>query len=192
MNLNENLSEVDQYRTLVSKGKNEYLSVLKSFNWFEQKEEENKQKIIYSIEKELDENYLFLALKDLHFDTEGFESADSYKWLTSQLIGIAGLQNEFNSIDIVEQDNVIRITIHTNKNKEFSYFIDLNIHEDWLDEKFIQHFFNEVLLPELTRDKRFHQLPVTDQSMDLFFINQKEFDQARLLGLIPNEDVFFD
>ncbi|WP_131368641.1 hypothetical protein [Chryseobacterium luteum] len=183
---------IDEYRILTAKGKSEYIKVLKSFSWFDEKNEDKKKEIIKILENDLEVNYSFLALEDLSFDTEGFETAESYKNLLKEMIKIAEIENQIKKINVVEKRNLINITILTNKNEELKYTVDINEIQDWIDTNFIEQLINEQLLPKTNNNKKFIALPAIDQIANVIFISQNDFEQAKKNGLIPSDDIFME
>lgn len=187
---NENNPQ-DEYRILTGKGKAEYIKVLKSFSWFSQKETSQQKEIIRNIEKDTEVKYAFLTLRDMSFDTEGFESAESYQDILNEFIKVAGVKQQIRNIKVSEQNNLINIAILTTNNEELHYTVDINKNQDWIDSDFDQ-FINNQLLPKTNTDKKFFGLPAVDQIANLIFISQKDFDTAKKIGLIPTDDVFME
>ncbi|MDP2161859.1 MAG: hypothetical protein Q8K02_15360, partial [Flavobacterium sp.] len=185
-------TRTDEYKALIAKGKSEYIKVLKNFNWFDEKSEVKKIETIKTIKNDLDSNYSFLALADLSFDTEGFETAESYKKLLKEMIKIAKIENQIKNINVVEKMNLINISVITNKNEELKYSVDLNENQDWIDINFIEQLINGQLLPKTNNNKKFLALPAIDQIVKVIFISQNDFEQAKKIGLIPSDDIFVE
>lgn len=185
-------TKTDEYKILTGKGKSEYIKVLKSFSWFDEKNEDKKKEIIRTLENDLEVNYSFLALGDLSFDTEGFDTSESYKNLLKEMIKIAEIENQIKKINVAEKRNLINISILTNKNEELKYRIDINKNQDWIDTNFIEQLINEQLLPKININKKFIALPAIDQIANVIFISQNDFEQAKKNGLIPSDDIFME
>lgn len=183
--------KTDPYRILVAKGKTEYLKVLETTSWFKQKEELKKKEIVNIIQNELDANYLFMALSDFNFDTEGFDTAASYKNFLAEIVKIAGIQKEVNHLKVIKNENFINISVAVNS-KFLEYSVNINEHQDWLDSNFIEQFINEQLLPKAKSDKKFFWLPAIDQIGNLIFVSKNEFEEATKIGLIPLDDIFME
>ena len=115
--------------------------------------------IIKTIEDDLESNYSFLALEDLSFDTEGFDTAESYKNLLKELIKITEIENQIKKINVVKKKNLINIKILTNKGEELKYNVDIDENQDWIDFTFIEQFINAQLLPMMNNNKKFIALP---------------------------------
>jgi len=194
MNLeNENDStKIDEYKVLTSKGKSEYIKVLKKFIWFVEKSEVKKLEIIKTIEDDLESNYSFLALEDLSFDTEGFDTAESYKNLLKELIKITEIENQIKKINVVKKKNLINIKILTNKGEELKYNVDIDENQDWIDFTFIEQFINAQLLPMMNNNKKFIALPAIDQIASIIFLSENDFEHAKRIGLIPSDDIFVE
>ncbi|MBD8084658.1 hypothetical protein [Chryseobacterium caseinilyticum] len=183
---------IDEYRILTAKGKSEYIKVLKTFDWFNEKSEVKKKEIINTIENDLEANYSFLALEDLSFDAEGFETAESYKNLLNEMIKIAEVENQIKKINVTKERNLINISILTNKNEELKYAVDINENQDWIDTNFIEQFINGQLLSKTNNRKIFIALPAIDQIANITFISQSDFEKAKKNGLIPSDDIFLE
>lgn len=173
--------KIDPYGILTAKGKTEYLEVLKKNDWFKRKEDVRKKEIIYAIQNDLDVRYLFLALEDFNFDTEGFETAESYKKLLNELINIAGVQKKIKNVKVFRKGHLINISVLVNNNY-LEYKININENQDWIDLNFVGLFINEQLLSKADCTQKFFLLPAIDQIGNLIFISAEELEEAIKIG----------
>lgn len=180
-----------KYKSVVSQGKDSYIHLLKSWRWFIHKNEQQKYDILKRIE-DSNNSYVFLALSDYNFDTEGFTEAESYKYILQKLIEIAGIQNQVFRISVTQSNELISVIVVTQNKDELTYSIDLRKHQDWIDLDFVFVFFNEQLLRTTGTDKKILGLPATDQSADLIFISEADYNDAIEIGIIPAENYFFE
>jgi hypothetical protein len=178
---------MDKYKNLTSKGKNEYLKALENIGWFDfsniSKDMINKRL------KKIKENERFVfCLYDLSFDAEGFEDAESYKSLLKEIIKIIGL-NDYKINVRKSNKNNINIKIET-KNNTYDYFVRLDETEDWIDWTVIDYYINNLLAGE-NIDKKFLPIPPEDQTVQFIFINEKVYEKAKKVGIIPESQGYF-
>ena len=181
-----------EYRKLISKGKDEYLNVLKSFEWFNKKSETKKNEIINILKNDLEVNYSFFALEELSFDSEGFDTSEAYEDLIKNMIRIADIKHLIKKTVVTKKNNLINITVIIKNGKKLNYSVDINNNGDWIDPEFIDSFFNNQLLSELNISENFMSLPVVDQVANLIFISKNDYSKAIEIGLIPNDNIFIE
>lgn len=196
--INENVKKAkdsimkDEYRKLISKGKDEYLNVLKSFEWFNKKSDSKKNEIINILKNDLEVNYSFFALEELSFDAEGFDTSEAYEDLIENMIDVADIKHLINKIVVTKKNNFINITVIIKNGKKLNNSIDIDNNGDWIDPEFIDSFFNNQLLSELNISENFINLPVVDQVSNLIFISKNDYSKAIEIGLIPNDNIFIE
>lgn len=179
---------MDKYKNLTSKGKDEYLKVLENIGWFNFSSV--SKDIINERIKKIEENERFVyCLYDLSFDAEGFEDADSYKSLLEEMIKIIGLKDYKINVKKNSKKNAINIEIET-KNNLYVHFVDLDETGDWIDWAVIDYYINSLLVGE-NIDKQFLPIPPEDQTVQFVFIDEKIYERAKKIGIIPENQGYF-
>ncbi|MDA3616634.1 hypothetical protein [Polluticaenibacter yanchengensis] len=180
-----------KYKKLLSDGADAYIKALNDFDWFIEKTDPDKEKILKRIKSDLS-SYTFLALSDLHFDAEGFENAEAYKLLILDVIKLTNTREKIDGLIVTQDTDFINISVTTRENKALNYAIDLRENQDWLDDAFFEKFINNSLLKETNSLKRCFFLPGTDQTVYIIVASPTSFLRAKASGLIPEESYFIE
>jgi hypothetical protein len=179
---------MNKYKDLTSKGRNEYLKALENIGWFNFS---NLSKdIINKRLKEIEENDKFVfCLYDLSFDAEGFEDVGSYKSLLEEIMKIIQMKDYKINVGKSKKGNNINIKIET-KNNVYDYFVDLDETDDWVDWTVIDYYINNLVAGENIY-KKFLPIPPEDQTMQFIFIDEKIYEKAKKVGIIPDNQGYF-
>jgi hypothetical protein len=179
---------MEDYQSLVAKGPEAYIKALMDIGWFEQPQ--NKiEEIAAQLLRFEDNNHFVLALSQLSFDAEGFESAAEYTKVMHDLANLAGVkltsvELEYNFTDESDTMNGKITTANDIYYLEFENLIG------WFDPEVVD-FFNEDVLEGEGVEGRIFDLPAVDQFAQFVFVPRDLYDKAIENGLIPEDADYF-
>jgi hypothetical protein len=87
------------------------------------------------------------------------------------------------------KENNINIEIET-KNDAYEFFVDLDETEGWIDWTVIDYYINN-LLEEENASKKFLPIPPEDQTVQFILIDEKIYEKAKKIGIIPERQGYF-
>jgi hypothetical protein len=178
---------MQDYLSLTAKGQEAYLEALASIGWFDFPQN-NKEKIAAHLSHLGDGSKDFvLSLSHLSFDAEGFDSAEEYKDVLSQIAKLAGVtlisvEMEYASSEEFEGTISVKITTANN-----SYELELEGLIGWFDPDFAEFINNDILAGE-NIEERIFDLPTMDQCHQFVFISPDLYDKAIESCIIPDEE----
>jgi hypothetical protein len=89
----------------------------------------------------------------------------------------------------IYRKNNLNIEIKT-KNNVYDYCVDLDETEDWIDLTLIDYCINNLLTEE-NIDNKFLPIPPEDQTVQFIFIDEKIYEKAKKVGILPEKQGYF-
>ncbi|OJJ20043.1 hypothetical protein BKI52_16350 [marine bacterium AO1-C] len=176
---------MNRYTTRIKQGKKAYLQQLTTIGWFElsQNEQAAIEEHLNKLEKA--EHFMYV-LSHINFDAEGFEDAEDYKRLMSELLSFTACKHL--KVEVTQDDLLVKVNIEGQG--KYAFEIDLEAAFGWFDDDLID-FLNTQVFPGEALQERLFAIPPCDQSIDLTFIPATLYAQALKVGVLTDDLEYF-
>jgi|GEM_PF-2253536 len=179
---------MEDYTALVAKGPAAYIKALSDIGWFDQPQH-TIEEVAAQVLRYEDNNHFVLALSQLSFDAEGFESGAEYAKVLYDMAALAGVKLTSVELDFnfSEEADTLTGTVTTEND---SYWLEFENLVGWFDPEVVDFMNDEVLEGEGVEGRIF-DLPAIDQFTQYVFVPRELYDKAIENGLIPEDADYF-